>query len=86
MYKKVFEVVDDFNFDKDYGIHIYPQQAKCLSVLKKGQATTQKEFLDAEQERLGPLYPMYYECDFYNSSSTWYRPEYFQYGNYGEGM
>ena len=23
-----------------------------------------QEFLDAERERLGPLYPMYYECDF----------------------
>ena len=29
---------------------------------------------------------MYYECDFYNSSSTWYKPEYFQYGDYGENM
>ena len=45
-----------------------------------------QESLYAERERLGPLYPMYYECDFYNSSSTWYRPEYFQYGNYGEDM
>ncbi|MDH3657831.1 MAG: hypothetical protein OEM77_06815 [Nitrosopumilus sp.] len=45
-----------------------------------------QEFLDAERERLGPLYPMYYECDFYNSSSTWYKPEYFQYGDYEENM
>ncbi|MDH3502817.1 MAG: hypothetical protein OEL69_10005 [Nitrosopumilus sp.] len=45
-----------------------------------------QEFLDAERERLGPLYPMYYECDFYNSSSTWYKPEYFVYGDYGEDM
>jgi hypothetical protein len=45
-----------------------------------------QEFLDAERERLGPLHPMYYECGFYNSASTWYRPEYFQYGNYGEDM
>ena len=45
-----------------------------------------QEFRDAERERLGPLYPMYYECDFYNSSSTWYRPECFQYGDYGEDM
>ena len=45
-----------------------------------------QEFLDAERERLGPMYPMYYECDFYNSSSTWYKPEYFQYGDYGEDM
>ena len=45
-----------------------------------------QEFLDAERERLGPLYPMYYECDFYNSASTWYKPEYFQYGDYGEDM
>jgi len=27
---------------------------------------TTQEFLDAERERLGPLYPMYFECDFYN--------------------
>ena len=45
-----------------------------------------QEVTDVERERLGPLYPMYYECDFYNSSSTWYKPEYFQYGDYGEEM
>jgi hypothetical protein len=45
-----------------------------------------QEFLDAERERLGPMYPMYYECDFYNSSSTWYKPDMFQYGDYGEDM
>ncbi len=28
------------------------------------------EFLDAEQDRLGPMYQMYYECNFYNSTST----------------
>lgn len=44
------------------------------------------EFLDAERERLGPMYPMYYECDFYNSSSTWYKPDMFEYGDYGEDM
>lgn len=38
-----------------------------------------QEFLDAEQQRLGPMYPMYYECDFYNSSTTWYKPELFDY-------
>lgn len=38
-----------------------------------------QEFSDAKRERLGPLYPMYYEYDFYNSSSTWYKPEMFQY-------
>lgn len=32
------------------------------------------------RERLGSLYQMYYECDFYNSASMWYKPEYFQYG------
>ena len=52
MYKKVFEVVDAFNSDKDYGVHIYPQQAKCLSVLKKGQVTTQKEFLEKYSNEL----------------------------------
>jgi len=38
-----------------------------------------QEFLDAEQQRLGPMYPMYYECDFYNSSTTWYKSELFDY-------
>jgi len=42
-----------------------------------------QEFLDVERERFGP---MYYECDLYNSSSTWYKPEYFQYADYGEDM
>jgi|GEM_PF-3295296 len=37
-----------------------------------------------ERERLEPLYPMCYECDFYNSSSAWYKPEHSQYGEHGE--
>ena len=45
-----------------------------------------QEFLDAERERPGPMYPMYYECYFYNSSSTWYKIDMFQYGDYGENM
>ena len=45
-----------------------------------------QEFLDAERERLGPMYPMYYECDFYNSAATWYKPEMFKFGDYGENM
>ena len=28
-----------------------------------------QEFLDAEREMLGPMYPMYYKCDFYNSAT-----------------
>jgi len=38
-----------------------------------------KEFLEGERVRLGPMYGMYYECEFYNSASTWYKPEYFHY-------
>jgi len=45
-----------------------------------------QEFLDAERDRLGPMYTMYCECDFYNSSATWYKPEMFVYGEYGEDM
>ena len=52
MYKKVFKVVDDFNSDNDYGVYIYSQQVKCLSVLKKGQVTTQKEFLEKHSNEL----------------------------------
>ena len=73
------------NIDKDsatsqFKIHEIP----ALMAVEAGLIN--QEFLDAERERLGPLYPMYCECDFYNSSSTSYKPEYFQYGEYGEDM
>ena len=45
-----------------------------------------QEFLDAEREMLGPMYLMYYKCDFYNSASMWYKPEYFGCGDYGDDM
>lgn len=31
-----------------------------------------QEFLDAERQRLGPLYGQYYECEFLSSSNIWY--------------
>jgi hypothetical protein len=45
-----------------------------------------QEFLDVERERLGPTYLMYYECDFNNSSSMWYRLEFFKFVDYEEDM
>jgi len=41
-----------------------------------------QEYLDGERERLGPMYSMYYECDFYNSASTWYPPDKIVSGDY----
>ena len=40
-----------------------------------------QEFLDSEKIRLGPLYGMFYECDFINPYTTWYTPELFEYDN-----
>ena len=40
------------------------------------------EVIEGEKERLGVMFPMYYECEFFNSASTWYKPEYFVYGDY----
>jgi len=73
------------NIDKDSALAQFKIHEIPASMAVQAGLITQ-EFLDAERERLGPLYPMYYECDFYNSSSTWYKPEYFQYGEYGEDM
>jgi len=62
-----------------FGIVIY--EIPAIMAVESGLIN--QEFLDAEREKLGPLYPMYYECDFYNSSSTWYKPENSVWGLWG---
>jgi hypothetical protein len=42
--KKV-QIVDTFDHSKNYGIHISPQSAKCLSVLKKGEKFVVNDFV-----------------------------------------
>lgn len=44
MVKQYFKIVKKFNPQKDYGIKIRPQYAKCLSLLKVGQKVNQKDF------------------------------------------
>jgi len=39
------------------------------------------EFLEAEEERLGPLYGQYYECNFINPYTSWYDEKYFRYSD-----
>jgi len=46
MVQKTFEVVTEFNPKKKYGVSIENREAKVLSVLKKGDKTSQKEFID----------------------------------------
>ena len=85
----IYKIYEMSKLKKDIDVNSAMSQFKiheipALMVVEAGLIN--QEFLDAERERLGPLYPMYYECDFYNSSSTWYKPEYFQYEDYGEDM
>jgi len=45
------------------------------------------EIIEAEKEIHGPMFPMLYECEFFNSASTWYNKELLsQFGDYGEDM
>jgi hypothetical protein len=36
------------------------------------------EFIEGEKLRLGPLFKMYYEADFYESDQSWYKPQDFK--------
>ena len=42
---KEIQIVDTFDSTKDYGIHISPQSAKCLSILKKGEQFITNDFV-----------------------------------------
>lgn len=44
MVKQYYTVLKKFNSQKDYGVKIRPQYAKCLSMLKVGQKINQKDF------------------------------------------
>ncbi len=46
MVQKTFEVISEFDPKKKYGVSIENREAKVLSVLKKGDKTSQKEFID----------------------------------------
>ncbi len=66
--------------EAEFAVREYP-----ASVAVEAGLITQ-DFLDAERERLGPSYAMYYECDFYNSANTWYTKDLFEYDDYGADM
>jgi len=40
-----------------------------------------QRFLEEEQVRLGPLYPMFYECEFINPFTSWYTEDMINYDN-----
>lgn len=44
MVKQFYKVLKKFNPQKDYGVKVRPQYAKCLSMLKVGQRINQKDF------------------------------------------
>ena len=43
---KVYQVIQEYDPAQDYGVRVYPKEAKCLAILRKGQVLTQKQFLD----------------------------------------
>ena len=40
-----------------------------------------EEFIEGERERLGPEFPVYYECQFQNPSTTWYDKDLFRFSD-----
>jgi len=52
---KVYKVIQEFDYSQDYIIPISPKEAECLSVLKKGQILTQKQFLDENKSKFKSL-------------------------------
>jgi hypothetical protein len=58
---------------------VYASEAVAAGLMKQ-------DFLDAERERLGPLYGQFYECEFLNSSNTWYDEDLFKQGDYDIGL
>lgn len=55
MKEKIFQVIQEFDPTKDYGISIRPKEAKCLSLLRKGQSVIQKEFVEDNQNKIESL-------------------------------
>jgi integrase len=48
---KVYQVVKEFDSSQDYGVSVHTKEAQCLSILKKGQTLTQKQFLDQNKNQ-----------------------------------
>jgi len=82
---KIYEIYEMSELKENVRIKAHESQFKVRKIpaelaVKSGLIT--EDFLEGERERLGPMYSMYYECDFYNSSSTWYPPEKIISGDY----
>ncbi len=84
---KIYDIYEHSKLKKGSGIpeaEFAVREYPASLAVEAGLIT--QDFLDAERERLGPAYDMYYACDFYNSANTWYSKDLFQYGKYGEDM
>lgn len=76
---KLYEIYENSKLKKTNSLEGQFKIYEIPAIMAVQAGLISQEFLDAEQQRLGPMYPMYYECDFYNSSTTWYKPELFDY-------
>ncbi|MGI0057949.1 MAG: tyrosine-type recombinase/integrase [Nitrosarchaeum sp.] len=52
---KVYQVIQEFDHSQDYPIPVSKKEAACLSILKKGQILTQKQFLDENKTKFKPF-------------------------------
>jgi len=64
--EKIYQVIQEFDPTKDYGISIRPKEAQCLSLLRKGQSVIQKQFVEDNQNKFKSfrIYPHLVCCSF----------------------
>jgi|CXWL01.1.fsa_nt_gi hypothetical protein len=53
MSTKVFQVIAEFDYTKDYGISIRPRHKKCLLLFRKDQNLTPRDFICKNYDKLG---------------------------------
>lgn len=70
------ELMGDENYEeaKFHTQKIYASQAVDAGLISQ-------DFLDQERIRLGPLYGMFYECEFLNPYTSWYSKDMINYDN-----
>ena len=78
---KLYEIYENSKLNKTESVEGQFKLYEIPASMAVEAGLITQEFLDAEKKRLGPMYSMYYECDFYNSSNTWYKPEFFKYSD-----
>ncbi len=53
MESKTYQVISEFDEQKDYGFSIRPRHKKCLLLLEQNQTLTPKDFLNKHYDQIG---------------------------------